>query len=76
MNDKLWGIWVRAKTIGTPLTLDQVRRMIMIDVARSKLYPPGWQDDSVNPPQWYIDELREKGILDQILKGIDEVGKK
>jgi hypothetical protein len=75
MNDKLWGIWLRAKAIGASLTLDEVRRMILLDIKRSRLYPPGWQDDSVDPPQWYVDELREKGTLDQILKEIDEATK-
>jgi len=76
MNDKLWGIWLKARQRQVTLRLDDVKRMILIDIKRSKLYPPGWTDDSLDPPEWYLDELRGKGLLDQILREIDEVTKK
>lgn len=75
MNDKLWGIYQKAKQRGVTLKLDEIRKMILIDIKRSKLYPPGWIDDTASPPEWYLDELRSKGLLDQILKEIDEVGR-
>jgi hypothetical protein len=75
MNDKLWEIYQKAKQRNVTLNLDEIRKMILLDIKRSKLYPPGWTDDSVSPPDWYLDELRGKGLLDQILNEIDEVGK-
>jgi hypothetical protein len=75
MNDKLWGIYQKAKQRGVSLSLEEVRKMILLDIKRSKLYPPGWQDDTVDPPEWYLEELREKGLLEKILKEIDEVAK-
>ncbi len=71
MNDKLWGFYQKAKNKGVTLTLDDIKKMIVIDIKRSKLYPPGWTDDSVNPPQWYVDELQKKGLLDGIFNEID-----
>lgn len=73
MNDKLWGIYQKAKQKGVTLTLNEIKKMIMLDIKRSKLYPPGWTDDTVSPPEWYLDELRKKGLLDKILREIDEV---
>ena len=75
MNDKLWGIYQKAKQRHVTLTLDDIKRMILIDIKRSKLYPPGWTDDSVDPPEWYLEQLREQGLLDKILKEIDGVGR-
>ena len=75
MNDKLWGIYQKSKRRNVLLSLDDIKKMILIDIKRSKLYPPGWTDDSVSPPDWYLDELRGKGLLDQILNEVDEVGK-
>jgi hypothetical protein len=75
MNDKLWGIYQKSRQRNVKLSLDEIRRMILLDIKRSKLYPPGWTDDSVSPPDWYLDELRSKGLLDRIFKEIDEVGK-
>ena len=75
MNDKLWGIYGKAKQRHVTLTLDDIKRMILIDIKRSKLYPPGWTDDSVDPPEWYLEQLREQGLLDKILKEIDGVGR-
>ncbi len=72
MNDKLWGIYQKSKLRGVKLSLQEVRKMINIDIKRSKLYPPGWRDDSVSPPEWYLEELRSKGLLEQIFKEIDE----
>jgi len=75
MNDKLWGIYQKAKQRNVTLRLEDIRKMILLDIKRSKLYPPGWTDDSVSPPEWYLDELRSKGLLDHILRDIDGVGK-
>ena len=75
MNDKLWSIWNRSRAKGVTLTLETVKKMIRIDIKRSKLYPPGWTDDSVSPPEWYLDELRKKGMLDGILSAIDEAAR-
>jgi len=75
MNDKLWGIYQKAKRKGIALTLEEVKKMILLDIKRSKLYPPGWRDDTVSPPEWYLEELRKKGLLEKILKEIDEVAK-
>jgi hypothetical protein len=75
MNDKLWGIYQKAKQRNVVLKLDDIKKMILIDIKRSKLYPPGWIDDSVNPPEWYLDELRKQGILEKILKDIDDIAK-
>ena len=75
MNDKLWGIYGKAKQRHVTLTLDDIKKMILIDIKRSKLYPPGWTDDSVDPPEWYLEQLREQGLLDKILKEIDGVGR-
>ena len=72
MNDRLWALYQRAKEKGVELTLEEVKRMILIDIKRSKLYPPGWQDADASPPEWYLNELRQKGLLDLILKEIDE----
>jgi hypothetical protein len=57
------------------LTLDDIKRMILIDIKRSKLYPPGWTDDTADPPEWYLKQLREKGLFEKILRDIDDVGK-
>jgi hypothetical protein len=75
MNDKLWGIYQKAKQRNVTLKLEDIRKMILLDIKRSKLYPPGWADDTVNPPEWYLDKLRSEGILDQILREIDDVSK-
>jgi hypothetical protein len=75
MNDKLWGIYQKARQKNVSLTLEGIKKMILVDIKRSKLYPTGWSDDSVSPPDWYLDELRSKGMFEQILKEIDEVGK-
>jgi hypothetical protein len=74
MNDKLWGIYSQAKARNIILTLNDIKRMIAIDIKRSRLYPPGWTDDSVSPPEWHLDKLRKEGKLDQILKEIEEAG--
>lgn len=73
MNDQLWNLWIRSKEVGSELTLDKVHKMILLDIKRSRLYPPGWTDSSVDPPKWYIQKLRKAGRLDHILKEIDEV---
>ncbi len=75
MNDKLWGFSQKSKQRGVVLKLEDVRKMILVDIKRSKLYPPGWTDDTVSPPDWYLGELRSKGMLDQILREIDEAAK-
>lgn len=75
MNDKLWEIYQKSKRGNVTLSLDDVKKMVMLDIKRSKLYPPGWTDDSVSPPDWYLEELRGKGLLDQVLKEIDGAGK-
>ncbi len=54
------------------LTLDAVKKMIRIDIVRSRLYPPGWTDDTASPPEWYMDRLRKEGRLDQVFKEIEE----
>ena len=73
MNDRLWVLYQSAKD--APLSLADVKRMILIDIKRSKLYPPGWQNADTNPPEWYLNELRQKGLLDGILKEIDEAAR-
>ena len=55
-----------------PFPWTDVKRMILIDIKRSRLYPPGWQNADVDPPEWYLNELRQKGLLEGILKEIDE----
>jgi hypothetical protein len=75
MNDKLWGIYQKAKGRRVVLTLEDIKKMILIDIKRSKLYPPGWTDDTVDPPRWYLDKLKEQGLLDNVLKEIDDVGR-
>jgi hypothetical protein len=75
MNDKLWGIYQRAKSRKVVLSLDDIKKMILLDVKRSRLYPPGWTDDSLDPPKWYLDKLRQEGLLDTILREIDEAGR-
>ena len=75
MNDKLWGIYQDSKKRGISLTLDQIKKMITIDIKRSKLYPPGWTDDTANPPDWYLDKLRTEGRLDQIFADIEQATK-
>ena len=72
MNDKLWGIWKESKQKGINLTLADIKRMILIDIKRSQLYPPGWTDDTASPPDWFLEKLRGEGRLDGILKQIDE----
>ena len=72
MNDKLWFFYKQAQTKKIPFTLGHVKKMIMIDIKRSKLYPPGWQDSDASPPEWYLDKLRAEGQLDRILSEIDE----
>ncbi len=72
MNDKLWGIWQAARRKGIALKLEDVKKMILIDIKRSRLYPPGWRDADANPPQWYIDKLQAEGKLEQIFKEIGE----
>ena len=73
MNDKLWRLYQISKKRGLPLTLPDIKKLILIDIKRSKLYPPGWTDDTASPPEWYLKELRQKGILEGILKEIDQV---
>lgn len=75
MNDKLWGLYKEAQRKGAALTFDHVKKMILIDIKRSKLYPPGWVDDTVDPPGWYIERLRDEGKLDDILREIDQVAR-
>ncbi len=75
MNDRLWEIYKEARHKSVSLTLEQIKKMILIDIKRSKLYPPGWTDSVANPPEWYLDKLRRDGTLTQILKEIDEVGR-
>lgn len=75
MNDRLWGIYQEARRKTVMLTLEQIKRMILIDIKRSKLYPPGWTDATANPPGWYLDKLRNEGSLDRILKEIDEIAR-
>ncbi|RPJ11175.1 MAG: hypothetical protein EHM36_01985 [Deltaproteobacteria bacterium] len=75
MNDKLWRIYQEAKGRKVQLRLDQVKKMILIDIKRSKLYPPGWTDDSVDPPQEYIQKLKAEGKYEEILREIDIAAK-
>ncbi len=72
MNDKLWSIWRLSEARHVRLTLKDIKKMILIDVARAKLYPPGWTDSEVSPPQEHIDTLRQEGKLEGILKEIDD----
>lgn len=73
MNDRLWEIYTEAKHKGVKLTLENVKKMLTVEIKRSKLYPPNWKDDRADPPEWYLDELRKKGVLEKILKEVDEV---
>jgi hypothetical protein len=75
MNDKLWGIYQKARQENVVLNLGDIRRMILIDIKRSRLYPSGWIDDTHDPPGWYIDQLKEKGLLNKIFAEIEEAAK-
>lgn len=75
MNDKLWSIYLDASKKGISLTLTQIRKMILIDIKRSQLYPPGWTDDTASPPEWHLDKLRSEGKLEGIFREIDEATK-
>lgn len=75
MNDKLWSLWLKSKWKGRPLTLNQVRNLILFDIARSKLYPQGWTDDTKDPPEWYVKKLKEEGKFEVILREIEEASK-
>jgi hypothetical protein len=72
MNDKLWEIWRQAAAKKVTLSLEDIKKMILIDIKRSKLYPPGWTDDTASPPPWYLKKLQDEGTLTGILKEIDE----
>jgi hypothetical protein len=73
MNDRLWSVWREARESGARLSLDKVKRMVRLDLKRSELYPPGWRDDSVPPPQWYLERLEREGKLDRIMRELDEL---
>lgn len=75
MNDKLWMIFKAAKRRNVTLSLAGVRKMINLDIKRSKLYPSGWQNDRMPPPQEWLDKLRAEGKLGGILKEIEEASK-
>jgi hypothetical protein len=75
MNDKLWGIYQKSKAKSVRLSLTDIKKMILIDIKRSKLYPPGWTDDTASPPDWHLEKLRKEGLLEGILREIDEAAK-
>ena len=72
MNDKLWEIWKQASAKQITLSLADIKKMIQIDIKRSRLYPPGWTDDTASPPSWYIKKLQDEGTLMGILQEIDQ----
>ena len=73
MNNELWYRYNEAKAQGVNLTLATVKKMIQIDMTRSKLYPPGWQDPEKPPPIWYLDKLRKEGKLEKIYQDLDKL---
>ena len=69
MNDVLW-----AEYKANPnLTIEDVERKIKIDIARSKLYPPGWTDYTTPPPNEYIQELKQKGLFQKYMDELQEL---
>lgn len=75
MNDRLWSVWLRTLETGARLGLDEVKRMILVDLKRSELYPPGWRDDTAEPPPWYLEELKRTGKYGRIMKELDELAR-
>jgi len=73
MNDVLWEKYLQSKQQGVRLTLDTVRKMVRYDILRSQLYPPGWSDDTVPPPQEFLERLRKQGRLQKIYAEMDKV---
>lgn len=67
MNDTLWGMWMKAVSLGKGLTLDDLKKRIKFDYARSKLYPPDYSGDGSDPPpQEYLEKLKARGELAKI----------
>lgn len=67
MNDTLWEMWLRAIDLGKSLSLDDLKKRIKFDYARSKLYPPDYTGDgSEPPPQEYLEKLKARGELAKI----------
>lgn len=73
MNDVLWERYLQSKREGVALTLDTIRKMIHYDILRSQLYPPGWFDDTVPPPQEFLERLQKEGKLKKIYAEMEGV---
>jgi hypothetical protein len=72
MNDVLWERYCQAVQKGSPLQLETVRRMVLVDTLRRKLYPPDYRGGGEEPPPAeYLEALKQSGEYAQIMMQID-----
>lgn len=73
MNDVLWGRLMAH----SGLLLEDIKKMVMFDIKRKELYPPGYKGVGREPPPVeYLKQLKSEGKLDEINKELNEIMRK
>lgn len=73
MNDVLWRRYLK---YGDMLSLGDIKKMILSDMKRRELYPPGYKGTGKEPPPVeYLEKLRSEGKLEQIYNDLETIGR-
>lgn len=77
VNDTLWERYLASAQAGRPISLEVIKGMVEFDMLRSELYPKNFKGSpGEDPPEYFINELKESGKYTDILQKLDQITKR